>query len=269
MITRFYLIFILMTVTLSNSCVQSDCDKIDPTTLSGSALANYEAQCGGQEEEVIDEDPANETEAVGYYSNNGELVNGENIMSRNTSLIHKIFTGRDRYYGTNEIIDVIVDIAQEMDARFSDIEKLQIGDIANKEGGSAAPNHASHQNGLDVDIVYYSKSRKLQGTNNGYWTQYFVQGGKLVDFDTFRNWEMFKYIVENYDVGRIFVDPVIKEEICRYTKAEGEFSANIEVLRRLRPLEKHHGTHFHLRLKCPVDDTRCIDQTEPPQGSGC
>jgi penicillin-insensitive murein endopeptidase len=257
----------LATLLLFVSCKQTDCEKVDTSKLSASQLSEHKAQCGDTSTDD-DRDPG-QTQAVGYYSDGGMLINAEDVLNRSNS-IHKIFMNRDRPYGTRELIDLVIDMADEVQARYDNVEKLQVGDLANRHGGPALPNHQSHQNGLDVDIVYLSNDHKLQGKNNAYWTQYFVSKGKVTsNFNTSRNWELFKYIVDQADVGRIFVDPAIKSRMCSYAKSIGEFSDNIEVLRRLRPLNQHHETHFHLRLKCPDDDPDCIDQAEPPSGSGC
>jgi len=39
-------------------------------------------------------------------------------------------------------------------------------------------------------------------------------------------------------------------------------------LRKVRPWWGHHY-HFHVRLKCPVGSSGCINQVLPPVGDGC
>lgn len=257
----------LAVVLLLVSCNQEDCNKIDTSKLTASQLKEHNNKCGTSSSSSSG--GRTDSQAVGYYSDGGMLINADDVLNRSNS-IHKIFMQRDRSYGTRELVDFVVDLADEIQARYSVVEKLQVGDFANRHGGPALPNHQSHQNGLDVDIVYLSNDHKLQGRSNPYWTQYFVSRGKVTsNFNTSRNWEMMKYIVANADVGRIFVDPAIKTHLCSYARSIGEFSSNIEVLRRMRPLTKHHETHLHLRLRCPDDDPDCVDQSEPPSGSGC
>jgi penicillin-insensitive murein endopeptidase len=207
------------------------------------------------------------TEALGYY-NDGKLKNGESILERRVN-IHKLFRSRKRAYGTQKLIDLVASIADEATSRFK-MNKLQVGDLSDKDGGSAKPVHASHQNGLDVDIVYLERKEKLQKTDEATWEEWFVYKGKVTNnFNPYRNWEIFKYIVNQGGVSRIFVDPAVKKSVCDFATKMGEKNENAHVLRRLRPTSKHHKTHFHLRLKCPADDSGCIDQAEPPAGHGC
>jgi len=208
------------------------------------------------------------TEAVGFYSS-GSLKDSESIMELATP-VHKLFLGRKRFYGTTEIQNCISDAADFVRQSFPQAEKLQIGDIANKNGGPCA-GHGSHQNGLDVDIVYLTKNGKLQSQNASYWEEEFVIKGKISpNFHTERNLELFKNLITVQKAERIFVDEVIKKHFCSYAKSNKLLADKdvVETLRRLR-VEKLHSTHFHLRLKCPEADYACKAQATVPAGTGC
>lgn len=208
------------------------------------------------------------TEAVGFYRD-GRLLNGEDILSRD-GMLRKLFTSRKRMFGTTELNDAIVDLANESTFRFKNLNQIQIGDLSNVNGGSARPNHQSHQNGLDADIVYFPTTNIIQNQNANYWEEIFVRNGRVTNnFNSFRNWEMFKFLVNRGGVNRIFVDTAIKREICRYAREIGELNNFIYVHRRIRPSDQFHKTHFHLRMKCPKGDNRCRDQAEPPNSHGC
>jgi penicillin-insensitive murein DD-endopeptidase len=62
-------------------------------------------------------------------------------------------------------------------------------------------------------------------------------------------------------VDRIFVNPVIKAELCRADKRP-------RWLRKVRPWWLHHE-HFHVRLACPDDSPECEAQKPIPDGDGC
>lgn len=208
------------------------------------------------------------SEAIGYYSD-GKLKEGESILERGT-LIRKLFMQRQRFYGTRQMQDVISDAADFVRQTYPSAEVLQVGDIANKNGG-ACKEHASHQNGLDVDIVYLTKNGKLQAQNAPYWEEEFVKSGKVSsNFYLERNLELFKHLIHTSPVGRIFVDAAIKTAFCDYAKKNNlqNDPEMISTLRRIR-VEKLHSTHFHLRLKCAQEDSSCKDQAEVPEGSGC
>lgn len=208
------------------------------------------------------------SEAVGYYSS-GSLKEAESIQDRGTP-IRKLFLQRGRFYGTQEIQDIISDAADFVRQEFPDSEMLQVGDIANKNGG-ALKEHGSHQNGLDADIVYLTRNGKLQSQNAPFWEEEFVKNGVVTaNLNTERNLALFKHLIMTKPVERIFVDEAIKKQFCAYAKKNNLLNdAEIkETLRRLR-IEKLHTNHFHMRIKCPTTDLKCKAQAEVPQGTGC
>lgn len=210
----------------------------------------------------------NASEAVGYYSS-GSLKEAESIQDRGAH-VRKLFLQRQRFYGTTEIQDLISDAADFVRQVFPDSEVLQVGDIAQKNGGALAE-HGSHQNGLDVDIVYLTKNGRLQSQNAPYWEEEFVKNGIMSsNFHIERNLALFKYLIIRKQAERIFVDQAIKVQLCAYAKRNSLLSDSetVETLRRLR-VEKLHSTHFHMRIKCPITDLKCKAQAEVPEGTGC
>lgn len=208
------------------------------------------------------------SEAVGFFSS-GKLHNGVSVLNLGDD-VHKLFMQRKRFYSTQELHDVIEDLTRYLRLNETNAETLQLGDLSNEHGGSTNE-HSSHQNGLDVDVVYLTKNRKMQKNNASYWQEEFVKNGKVTsNLDTKRNLDLFKYAVENHPVRRIFVDQVIKDHFCQYAKDNGllKNKGYVETLRRLRPA-KLHTNHFHLRITCPKDDLECQEQVEVPAGSGC
>lgn len=210
----------------------------------------------------------NAAEAVGFYSK-GSLKDSASIIDRNINVV-KLFKSREKLYSTNEMLDLIEGLARFSKEKFPTAEAIQVGDLSAARGGKAT-RHASHQNGLDADIVYFRVNEKQQDVNNPEWGEYFIAGQEVTkNFHMQRNYEALKYLVENFDVRRIFVDAAIKKEFCKVASDSGkmEETETIEFLRRLRPA-KLHQTHFHVRLGCPKGSTRCKAQAEPPKGSGC
>ena len=140
------------------------------------------------------------SEAVGFYSS-GKLKDADSIITRGIA-IHKLFMQRGRFYGTDTLFDTISDAADYVKNEYPDAEKLQVGDLSHKAGGKAT-GHGSHQNGLDVDMVYLTKNKKLQSKTASFWQEEFVKKGVLTaNFDVTRNLNLFKYldIVVNYSV---------------------------------------------------------------------
>ena len=62
-------------------------------------------------------------------------------------------------------------------------------------------------------------------------------------------------------VQRIFVNPVIKRELCGKYKGEAWMT-------KVRPWW-FHQEHFHVRLYCAPGDVTCVPQDETPPGDGC
>lgn len=208
------------------------------------------------------------SEAIGYYSS-GSIKQAESITDRGTN-IRKLFLQRKRFYGTTQIQDVISDAADFVRQEFPEAEVLQVGDIANLNGGVLAE-HGSHQNGLDVDIVYLTRNGKLQSQNAPYWQEEFViKGAMSANLHLERNLALFKFLVNEKGVERIFVDQAIKTQFCSYARKNNLLNdaETKETLRRLR-VEKLHSTHFHMRIKCPTTDYKCKAQAAVPAGTGC
>ena len=208
------------------------------------------------------------SEAIGYYSS-GKLKGADSIIDRGTP-IHKLFMQRGRFFGTDTMFETISDAADFVRNQYPDAELLQVGDIANETGG-ALREHGSHQNGLDADIVYLTKNKKLQSQNAPFWQEEFVKNGVVTaNLDIERNLELFKYLVHNQPVERIFIDVAIKKVFCEYAKNNDLLKDEqiAETLRRLRT-ESLHTNHFHMRLVCPKTDTACRSQAPVPPGTGC
>ena len=204
------------------------------------------------------------TQAKGFYTK-GELIHGMNLMEGAGKSIHKLLMDRKRYYGTSELVSLIQEMAQFVSEKLAPGQPLQIGDLSKKNGGKLAE-HESHQNGLDVDIVYLSKNGQLQAQKESYWTEWFVDNG---NFDIEKNWELVKWISKKSNVQRIFVDGAVKQALCKQAHKRGELKSHVRALSLLRPENAVHKTHFHLRLACPVDDKACVSQESASQESGC
>ncbi|NOT78689.1 MAG: hypothetical protein HOP07_06755 [Bacteriovoracaceae bacterium] len=217
---------------------------------------------------IFSSEMAFSSEAIGFYSG-GKLKDGVSILDSGIN-IHKLFLSRKRFFGTQEIQDVISDSADFVRQEYPQAELIQIGDIANKDGG-ICKGHSSHQNGLDADIVYLTKNGRLQSQDAPYWEEEFVKNNTVSsNFHVERNFSLFKFLIINKSVNRIFVDAAIKKEFCSFAKKNNLMSdvETVETLRRIR-VEKLHSTHFHMRINCPATDLTCKPQAEVPIGSGC
>jgi murein endopeptidase len=64
-----------------------------------------------------------------------------------------------RRWGTDRLVRVVLDVARDHHAAHPRAPRIAIGDLSRPHGGDFGPQfgyigHASHQNGLDVDVYY-------------------------------------------------------------------------------------------------------------------
>ncbi len=144
---------------------------------------------------------------------------------------------------------------------------LLVGDLSLARGGRFSSGHSSHQTGLDIDIWLRLADEPLS-----YNELQLPKPMSVVDLKKYkilenrwetRHFELIRSAAQSEDVARIFVHPVIKEQLC---KQEGEKDRGW--LRKVRPWWGHHY-HFHVRLNCPESSANCINQAPPPVGDGC
>lgn len=201
--------------------------------------------------------------AVGFYSS-GKVRYAERFADAGPGYL-KLFQPRNRGWATRSLINVITGAAAVVAQQYPNGDRVQIGDASSELGGYVS-GHASHQNGLDVDLNYlHTNRREMSGRTTSGFDEVFVSGGKITkNFDLERNWALLRAIVASGKVSRIFVDPAIKKAMCVYRAQAGAR----EVLRRLSPY-KNHANHSHVRIKCPTNSTACKNQGEVSTSDGC
>ncbi|RKF21503.1 penicillin-insensitive murein endopeptidase [Alginatibacterium sediminis] len=201
-------------------------------------------------------------DAIGSYSN-GCLagakplpIDGEGYMVMRTS--------RNRYYGHPSLVDFVQDYAKL--THQAGLPYLLVGDMSMPRGGNFSSGHASHQIGLDADIWFKRQQKMLsikQREN--------ISAVSMVDLANYRvhpkNWsdkhaQMVQLAASDERVARIFVSPIIKQELCAMEWSDDAW------LGKVRPWWGH-TYHMHVRLNCPEGDTSCVDQAPPPPGNGC
>lgn len=204
----------------------------------------------------------------GFYSK-GKLTRATSLPTSGKG-ITKILRPRARHYGSRDLIYVLTTAAKELQRLHPSRDRVQVGDMSNKKGGFAY-GHDSHQNGLDADLAFLRTNQTEQDPQsvNGFAESFVKDGKPTANFDTARNWALAKLLIATGRVQRIFVNDVLKQELCRFAEAKGEFEAHRDVLYRLRSYEGHMD-HYHVRLTCPLKSPKCEAQEEPPETTtGC
>ena len=166
---------------------------------------------------------------------------------------------RNRYYGHPTLLQLLT----QFSVRFGQTSPILFGDFGQPRGGPMPSGHASHQIGLDADIWLMRLPQWQERFRETLDMKSIVKpDGKAVDdrfwSDEYGEW--IRWVALNGEVERIFVNPAIKKRLCiDYNEAKW--------LKKVRPWFGHDA-HFHVRLRCPADQPRCVGQ-QPPDAVEC
>ena len=126
--------------------------------------------------------------------------------------------------------------------------------------------HGSHQIGLDADLwLTPMPDRRLSPTERDEMSAIDVVTADGMGVDaawTPQHRHLLETVAREPAVARIFVNPAIKQALCR------EAGSDRAWLAKVRPWWGHNY-HFHVRLACPRGASECHDQPEPGSGDGC
>ncbi len=170
---------------------------------------------------------------------------------------------RNRYWGHPHTVQFVTTYAAQLNAR--GFPAIYVGDMGQPRGGRMPYGHASHQNGLDVDIWFNLRPKPaLPPAQREVIETPVLVRERAIDRATFetRHVEMLRLAATQPRVDRIFVNFVIKRELCRIATGDRSW------LRRIRPWFGH-DEHFHVRMACPDGQTHCMRQDPVPPGDGC
>jgi penicillin-insensitive murein endopeptidase len=212
----------------------------------------------------IDGPSAGRAQAIGAYS--AGCVAGAVALPLRGDGFQVMRTSRNRYYGHPTLIAFVERLAAR--AERQGLGRLLVGDLSQPRGGPAAYGHASHQSGLDVDIWFRLLPRDA-GPLSRQQTEQMAMESVVRTADGVldgRRWdrrygELLRLAATAPEVDRIFVNPVVKQALCR-SGEQGDW------LGKLRPWWGH-DQHFHVRLRCPADSPGCESQKVIPEGDGC
>ena len=172
---------------------------------------------------------------------------------------------RQRVYGHPNLIEFIQNLGQTVADQHA--SNLLIGDLGQHHGGRTPSGHRSHQNGLDVDIWFLLSTAS---TLSDHERETLSATSMLASSDkiALKEWtsaheQVLLSAAQSPNVERIFVNPIIKRELCQHTP-----TSHRAALHKIRPWWKHDD-HFHVRLSCPKDSLNCEHQEPLPQGDGC
>lgn len=204
-------------------------------------------------------------QSIGSYT--AGCLSGAVSLSPNGTGYQLMRPTRGRSYGHPDLIRFIESLAQT--AHLQNWGTLLIGDLGQPRGGPTLSGHRSHQTGLDVDIWYLlsqqAATRSLAFIERETWSSPSVLAAKSDAIDN-NQWspaheKILETAARRPDVDRIFVNPSVKRLLCTRKSAH-------DWLRKIRPW-RGHDDHFHVRLKCPLNNKNCSGQEPLPESDGC
>lgn len=200
----------------------------------------------------------------------GYLIDGNRLPDRGEGFTTRdVWKLRGNRYGTDELLDLITGVGRRMTMHFKDT-KLVVADLSGGRGGESKKWHKSHQNGRDVDLVYYMRGADGKPFEADA-MRVFDRQGKAVDgsgitVDIPRTWLLIRDLVTapEADVQWVFMYEPIAQLVLEHAITKGEPD---ELIARARMTMKQpgdsapHHDHMHVRVYCSERDRTfgCID----------
>lgn len=126
--------------------------------------------------------------------------------------------------------------------------------------------HASHQIGLDADIMFTPMTRRLTAQQRESATPRSLVDPKthlVIDkYWSDADMRILRRAAGYPQVERILVNPGIKKKLCDTVTGDRAW------LRKIRPFWGH-DYHFHMRIGCQPGSSGCKKQQETTPGDGC
>lgn len=203
--------------------------------------------------------------AIGGYSRG--CVQGAAAIPSKGAGYQSMRPSRKRVYGHPELIEYIEEFAEKLSEKKGSY--LLVGDLGQAMGGPSLSGHASHQSGLDVDIWFWHPKVAEQRTLT-LKERESLSARKVVDKKKkrkTRHWNrslerMLRIAADSDKVSRIFVNPLIKKQLCESKSKRRKY------LSKIRPWYGH-ADHMHVRLHCPDGSSECEAQKPLAKGDGC
>ncbi|WP_371744574.1 penicillin-insensitive murein endopeptidase [Nordella sp. HKS 07] len=176
-------------------------------------------------------------------------------------------TSRNRNWAHPAMISLIEKLASDA-KKYDGWNGLLVGDVAQPRGGPMRDGHASHQMGLDADIWLTPMPGYTLTTEEreDMVPREMVKDRHTLDRSAWTEAQarLIKRAASYPQVARIFVNPPIKAELCKWATGDRSWLAKV------RPWYGH-TFHFHVRIVCPKDSPDCKNQSPavPKDGTGC
>lgn len=231
-------------------------------------------------------EPAPEGEAIDWSAldstsmrnpNDGSLQGGVPLPLITTGLRFNPERDPTARYGTVEVVRGLVDAGNRVHRELGGLP-VTVNDLSYEHGGPI-PHHGSHQNGRDVDVLFYQLGPDGEPIESV--GAFFDPSGAGVDFrdladpsddvtlqlDIPRTWLFLRALVEDdgAHLQQIFIAEHLRTLFLDYAKAHAVPAATIERFAEMTCQPSYpHDDHFHFRFFCAPDDVREGCRDSPP-----
>ncbi|CAN5283790.1 penicillin-insensitive murein endopeptidase [soil metagenome] len=201
---------------------------------------------------------------IGFYAKG--CIAGAVALPINGSAWQVMRLSRNRNWGHPDLIALLERLAAKAQ-KAAGWPGLLVGDMSQPRGGPMLTGHASHQVGLDADILLTPMpNRQLSREEREETSAVMMVRQDRLDIDpntwTPSHLPVIRAAAQEPQVERIFVNAAIKKALCREAKGDRSW------LSKVRPMYGH-DYHFHIRMKCPPGSTNCEAQPPPNESEGC
>ncbi len=201
----------------------------------------------------------NYNQARGHY-NSGRLKNATNYKD---SVHETIFHSPDhtsRQFGSDVTKHVLEFVGCVLKQRYGENLMNQINSLSYKNGGQLGE-HASHQNGLDVDVSYPHINNSTRGFDN--FAANLNSSRVVAAFDQAR------LLVYTDRVQVLFTDNRIRKRFCKYLKDNNKLQSHREIVERFMRNWAGHHDHYHVRVMCTLQNEGCVPENYYPKTNFC
>jgi len=205
--------------------------------------------------------------AVAFGPNNdGVLIAGARLPLQGEGYhVPATWAQRGNLYGSDELVTAIVRVGRQVKNHTG--RSLGVADLS-PPGGGKSRWHGSHQNGLDVDLLFFMRDfqgRSVPSDSMPHFDEDGLETGNAAaaagrrQFDTAANWAVVRALLgeSTIAVQHIFVSDPLRQSMLAYARLSGEPFALIEhaaAVMKQPGDSAPHDDHFHVRIFCPESD---------------
>lgn len=213
--------------------------------------------------------------SVGSF-NHGALRRGARLPPQGDGwVIPHLWQERGASYATDELVAAVEHVASRVRHEYPGAI-LGVGDMSLRGGGDSVL-HRSHENGRDLDLIYYAVDERgrpvapadsmprypffdLRAREPGPQEHGVVFGPFSTRFfDVRRNWALVRSLLEEpgIEIQYLFIHSRLRERLLAYAAEQGEDPSLLERAEAIlhQPGDSApHDDHLHVRIFCAEDD---------------